>query len=69
MIGQEALPENLVAKCLDVLRTLSPNERDLIRVVVEVVHELRDASDPEEDATVSILSAMSPFISQPVCNN
>jgi hypothetical protein len=52
MIGQEALPENLVARCLDVLRILSPNERDLIRVVVEVVHELRDTSDPEEDITV-----------------
>ncbi|KIM91366.1 hypothetical protein PILCRDRAFT_810639 [Piloderma croceum F 1598] len=51
MIGQEALPENLVARCLDVLRILSPNERDLIRVVVEVVHELRDTSDPEEDIT------------------
>jgi condensin complex subunit 3 len=54
MIGQDALPESLVARCLDVLRTLSPNERDLIRVVVEVVHELRDTSDPEEDITVSV---------------
>ena len=53
MIGQEALPESLVARCLDVLRILSPNERDLIRVVVEVVHELRDTSDPEEDVAVS----------------
>lgn len=57
MIGQESLPENLVARCLDVLRILSPNERDLIRVVVEVVHELRDTSDPEEDTAVSF----SPF--------
>ena len=57
MIGQDALPENLVARCLDVLRILSPNERDLIRVVVEVVHELRDTSDPEED----ILVSRSPF--------
>ncbi|KAG2363036.1 nuclear condensing complex subunit [Suillus spraguei] len=48
MISQEALPESLVARCLDVLRILSPNERDLIRVVVEVVHELRDISDDEE---------------------
>ncbi|KAG2156923.1 nuclear condensing complex subunit [Suillus bovinus] len=48
MISQEALPESLVARCLDVLRMLSPNERDLIRVVVEVVHELRDVSDEEE---------------------
>ncbi|KAG2136706.1 nuclear condensing complex subunit [Suillus clintonianus] len=48
MISQEALPESLVARCLDVLRILSPNERDLIRVVVEVVHELRDVGDEEE---------------------
>lgn len=48
MIGQESLPEGLVARCLDVLRVLSPNERDLIRVVVEVVHELRDERDGEE---------------------
>ncbi|KAH9922432.1 nuclear condensing complex subunit [Fomitopsis serialis] len=49
MISHDVLPESLVARCLDVLRVLSPNERDLIRVVVEVVHELRDPSEPEED--------------------
>lgn len=48
MISQEALPSGLVTRCLDVLRTLSSSERDLIRVVVEVVHELRDANDDEE---------------------
>lgn len=50
MISHDVLPESLVSRCLDVLRILSPNERDLIRVVVEVVHELRDLSEPEEDA-------------------
>ena len=62
MISQEALPENLVTRCLDILRKLSPNERDLIRVIVEVVHELRDPSDPDEDVLVRIprhLSGMS----------
>ncbi|KAF9234460.1 nuclear condensing complex subunit [Melanogaster broomeanus] len=49
MISQEALPESLVARCLDVLRQLSPSERDLIRVVVEVVHELRDSGEVEEE--------------------
>ncbi|KDQ54411.1 hypothetical protein JAAARDRAFT_60793 [Jaapia argillacea MUCL 33604] len=49
MISQESLPDSLVSKCLDVLRKLSPNERDLIRVVVEVVHELRDGGDDDED--------------------
>lgn len=48
MIGQEGLPEGLVARCLDVLRVLSPSERDLIRVVVEVVHELRDEGEEGE---------------------
>ncbi|KAF8424272.1 nuclear condensing complex subunit [Boletus edulis BED1] len=48
-IGQEGLPEGLVARCLDVLRVLSPSERDLIRVVVEVVHELRDEREGQED--------------------
>ncbi|EPS93226.1 hypothetical protein FOMPIDRAFT_1056181 [Fomitopsis schrenkii] len=50
MISHDVLPESLVSRCLDVLRILSPNERDLIRVVVEVVHELRDPSEPEEEA-------------------
>jgi condensin complex subunit 3 len=48
MISQEALPSGLVTRYLDVLRTLSSSERDLIRVVVEVVHELRDANDDDE---------------------
>lgn len=62
MIGQETLPETLVARCLDVLRILSPNERDLIRVVVEVVHELRDTSDPDAEENLSM--AVSPFRSR-----
>jgi condensin complex subunit 3 len=52
MISQDSLPEGLVARCLDVLRVLSPNERDLIRVVVEVVHELRDRGEPEKEEDV-----------------
>ena len=54
MISQDILPEHLVGRCLDVLRKLSVNERDLIRVVVEVVHDLRDPSDPDEAAQVRI---------------
>jgi len=38
-----------MAPCLDVLREISPTERDLIRLVVETVQELRDSDD--EDAT------------------
>jgi len=52
MISQEALPEGLVARCLDVLRKLSSGERDLIRLVVEVVQELRDLIRGDEPPEV-----------------
>ncbi|KAG6830471.1 hypothetical protein H0H87_008044 [Tephrocybe sp. NHM501043] len=52
MLSKERLPQSLLNKCLDVLRKLSDNERDLIRVVVELVQDLRDRArvdDEEED--------------------
>ena len=48
MIAQDFLPESLLARPLDVLRVLCESEQDLIRVVVEVVHELRDPPTEEE---------------------
>lgn len=60
MLSQEELPEGLLSKCLDVLRELSNNERDLIRVVVEIVHDLRDFGDEEE-------TEEDPDVSRPVC--
>jgi condensin complex subunit 3 len=60
MLSQEELPENLLPKCMDVLRELSASERDLIRVCVEIVHELRDPKEDEEeeDPNVSSRSAI-----------
>ncbi|KAI5122624.1 hypothetical protein M0805_008713 [Coniferiporia weirii] len=49
MISQDSLPENLMPLCLDILRKLSSGERDLIRIVVEVIHELRDGDSDEDD--------------------
>jgi condensin complex subunit 3 len=49
MISQESLPPSLTSKCLDVLSKLTPNEKELIRIVVEVVHELRDPVDDENE--------------------
>ncbi len=43
MLDADLLPEILLGPCLDVLRELS-DERDLIRLVVEIVQELRDAA-------------------------
>jgi condensin complex subunit 3 len=53
MISQLSLPSSVLPYNLDVLRKLSDNERDLIRVVVEAVHEIRDSilePDVNEDA-------------------
>lgn len=55
ILSQEALPEALVNKSLDVLRKLSENERDLIRVVVEIVSELRDVLIKDVDVQVSLM--------------
>ncbi|OSD02558.1 hypothetical protein PYCCODRAFT_1367188 [Trametes coccinea BRFM310] len=57
MLSAGVLPEALLPRCLDVLRVLSPNERDLIRVVVEVVHELRDPSEGDADAEEGVSKA------------
>lgn len=53
MIAHQALPEGLASRCLDVLRKLSDSERDLIMVVVEVIHELRDTEESDDEVVVS----------------
>jgi condensin complex subunit 3 len=50
MTAKESLPEGLIGLCLDVLRKLATNEKDLIRIVVEIISDLRDpfVDEPEE---------------------
>ncbi|WRT70673.1 uncharacterized protein IL334_007671 [Kwoniella shivajii] len=49
MISQANLPESLIPKCLDVLSKIANGERDLIRVVVDVVTELREGGEADDD--------------------
>ncbi|KAH8108765.1 nuclear condensing complex subunit [Phellopilus nigrolimitatus] len=42
MLAHPELPESLITSCIGVLSVMSPNERDLIRLVVEIISELRD---------------------------
>ncbi|TFK73394.1 hypothetical protein BDN72DRAFT_761779 [Pluteus cervinus] len=49
MIAHPALPPGLIERCLDVLREITPSERELIRLVVEVVIELRDNDEENQD--------------------
>ncbi|KAK0449796.1 nuclear condensing complex subunit [Desarmillaria tabescens] len=47
MLAHPELPPGLIEPCLDVLKEISPSERELIRVVVEIVVDLRDDDDNE----------------------
>ncbi|KAJ7669544.1 nuclear condensing complex subunit [Mycena polygramma] len=48
MLAHPQLPPGLIERCLDVLKEIMPTERELIRVVVEIVMDLRE---PEEEET------------------
>ena len=66
MTSQEALFSGFGIRCLDLWRTLSSSERDLILLVVELVHELRDANNDDELVVrPSAESAPSPLTIEP----
>lgn len=53
MISHRQLPRALTAPLLDVLSQISTSERDLIRVIVDVVTELRSSyTENKEDEEV-----------------
>ncbi|KAJ3982195.1 nuclear condensing complex subunit [Lentinula detonsa] len=47
MLAHPHLPPGLIEYCLDVLSKILPSERELIRIVVEIIIELRDDDDAE----------------------
>lgn len=53
MVSQANLPEALIPRCLDILSKTSDGERDLMRVVVDVVTELREGEGDEDVDMVS----------------
>ncbi len=54
MTSQDTLPERLLPQCLDILRKLSSGERDLIRVVVEIIHDLRDVDKDDDELVCAV---------------
>jgi condensin complex subunit 3 len=50
MLSHPQLPPGLIERCLDVLKKIMPSERDLIRVIVEIIVELRAGEDDAENA-------------------
>lgn len=54
MLSISHLPEELIPRCMDVLVKITNSEHDLIRVVVDVVTELRAAEGDEDVDMVSL---------------
>ncbi|KAF8633170.1 hypothetical protein AX17_004671 [Amanita inopinata Kibby_2008] len=42
MLSHPELPSSLIERCLDILKVILPDERELIRVIVEIIIELRE---------------------------
>ncbi|KAF9010128.1 nuclear condensing complex subunit [Cyathus striatus] len=51
ILAHPQLPPGLIEQCLDVLKEIMPSERDLIRLVVEIIVELRDDHGDALDST------------------
>ncbi|KAF4614841.1 hypothetical protein D9613_002893 [Agrocybe pediades] len=49
MLRAGVLPEDLMTRCLEVLRELAGDERDLIRILVETIGELRENAYGEQE--------------------
>lgn len=50
MLGHPQLPPGLIEHCMNVLKKIMPSERDLIRVIVEIIVDLREGEDDAENA-------------------
>lgn len=65
MLAHPQLPPGLINHSLDVLREILPSERELIRVVVEVVIELRDDDEEAEGDEVRVFFTFLPLFGGP----
>jgi condensin complex subunit 3 len=61
MLSHPELPELLINPSIGVLHAMTSNERDLIRLVVEIISELRDKPSEDDASVQSFLSLYSTF--------
>ena len=52
MLGQVVLPDGLIRPALDILKKLSLTEKDFVRLVVEIINELRDPTPNQKQSEV-----------------
>lgn len=48
MLTHKDLPEDLIGRCMDVMKEMLPDEREFIRVIVEVMNEVKDEEHADE---------------------
>lgn len=49
ILTHELFPEQLIESCLDILKKTMPSEKELVRVVVEIISQLRDNVSQERE--------------------
>ena len=59
MVAHPELPPGLISPCLDVLKAITNTERDLIRLVVEIIIDLRE----QEQGGAEDRSVLASFLS------
>lgn len=55
MLTHPTLPLDLIDPCMEVMKAMLPSEREFIRVMVEIVIDLRDGDEEEPVDTVGPL--------------
>lgn len=63
MLAHELFPEPLMDVCLDVLKETTPSEREIIRIIVEIINELRDSVSDPDDSQESVCNHLSDLLS------
>lgn len=48
MLTRTDLPEGLIGRCMDVMKDILPDEREFVRVIVEVMNEVKDKEHTDE---------------------
>ena len=58
ILSHPDLPSGLIERCLDILKAILPDERELIRIAVEIIIELREnvLQTPEGDDETAAVS-------------
>jgi len=51
MLAQPTLPLDLIDPCMEMMKAMMPSEREFVRVIVEVIIDLRDNEEPPEEPT------------------